>query len=374
MNACLRTISLVLLLPLLLAGCYDRMDLEDVTLPLLTGYDLDENGELIVYAIHPEFSPNATKHSRETTVSAESLRQSREQLDARAAGSILGRKTVVILIGRKLLQQENWFPLLDVVFRDSKNSLTTRIVAVDGPMPAFVQTEPQDQPLLPLMLRSMIETKSRRSESLRTTLRDFHRQMYEKGQTPAFTEAKLETGNEVMLTGTALLNRQGQYVASLTAEETTLLLLLQGSRKTPFSFVLPLEPQADGNPFTADTIGFDAIRVRSKFGTSYREDRFRFKVTIRMDVALTESLFPPSLEGDDARLEQLVSKRLEEQFRTLIDKIKALRIDPIGFGIRARAYAYPAYKQTEANWGEAMAAADIAVSVKVALKHRGPMK
>ncbi|WP_135551170.1 Ger(x)C family spore germination protein [Paenibacillus cymbidii] len=374
MNARLRATGLVLLLLPLLAGCYDRMDLEDVTLPLLTGYDLDANGKLIVYAIQPEFSQNENKRSRKITVTADSLRQSREQLDARAAGSVLGRKTLIILIGKKLLQQENWFPLLDVVFRDSKNSLTTRIVAVDGPMPAFVRTEPQDQPLLPLMLRSMIETKSRRSESLKTTLRDFHRQMYEKGQTPAITEAKLETGNEVMLTGTALLNRQGQYVASLTAEETTLLLLLQGSRKTPFSFVLPLEPQADGNPFTADTIGFDAIRVRSKYGTSYREDRFRFKVTIRMDVALTESLFPLSLEGDDARLEQLVSKRLEERFRTLIDKIKALRIDPIGFGIRARAYAYPAYKQTEANWGEAMAAADITVSVKVALKHRGPMK
>lgn len=374
MNARMRAIGLVLLLPLLLIGCYDRMDLEDVTLPLLTGYDLDANGELIVYAVHPEFSPNAPKRSRETTVAAESLRQSREQLDARSAGSVLGRKTVVMLFGKNLLQQEDWFPLLDVVYRDSKNSVTTRMVVVDGSMSDFVNMEPKDQPLLPLMLRGMIDTKHRRSESVKTTLREFHRQMHEKGQTPAITEIKQVKGNEAMITGTALLNHRGKYVASLTTEETTLLLLLQGSRKTPFSFVLPLKAQSDGNPFTADTISFDAIRVRSTFGTSYRADRFQFDVSIRMDIALTETLLPTGLEGEDARLEQMVEQQLEEHLGNLIDKIKALRIDPFGFGIRARAHAYPAYKQAEADWGEAMAAADVKVSVKPVLKHRGPMK
>ncbi|UUZ80921.1 hypothetical protein LJK88_40165 [Paenibacillus sp. P26] len=43
---------------------------------------------------------------------------------------------------------------------------------------------PADQPFLPILLRGMIETKSRRSETVKTSMQELHRQMLEKGITP----------------------------------------------------------------------------------------------------------------------------------------------------------------------------------------------
>ncbi|UUZ80922.1 hypothetical protein LJK88_40170 [Paenibacillus sp. P26] len=117
------------------AGCSDRMDIEDVTIPLLTGYDLDQHDRLLTYTKIPVFSKDAKKKSHEIGVVSRTLRESRQREDEYAPGLFQGRKILVVLLSKRSLQHENWFTLMDVYFRDAKNSITSRIAMYDGPFP-----------------------------------------------------------------------------------------------------------------------------------------------------------------------------------------------------------------------------------------------
>ncbi len=66
-----------------------------------------------------------------------------------------------------------------------------------------------------------------------------------------------------------------------------------------------------------------------------------------------------------------IEQELEQQFEHLIKKIQKKKIDPVGFGLYARAYHYKEYKKVEDNWGNALAESDINVSVKIDINSNG---
>lgn len=183
----LRTVgaSLILLAVCLASSaCTDQLSLEEAATPLALGMDLDENEKFHFYSSIPVFSKNIKKKGQEIAGEADTLRQSRSIQDAQTGGSNQGRNYQVVLLGRHFLKYEDWFPMLDVLFRDARNTVTDRVIAVDGPVKDLIYLNPPDQPLLPILLRNMIDTKTKRSETYATTVQEFHRQFYDKGLTP----------------------------------------------------------------------------------------------------------------------------------------------------------------------------------------------
>ncbi|MDF2725865.1 MAG: germination protein Ger(x)C family, partial [Paenibacillus sp.] len=112
-------------------GCYDRLDLEEAGSPFLVGYDLDKNDQMLVYVMTPLFGKEEGKPTQKIDVEAKTSREAREKEDARSAGVFQGRKIQIILIGKRMLEHDDWFQMLDVFFRDSRNSLTPRVVVFD---------------------------------------------------------------------------------------------------------------------------------------------------------------------------------------------------------------------------------------------------
>lgn len=127
-------IILIAMVVVIISSCSDRLDMEDASFALLVGFDLDKEGEFIVYSTSPVFSKNVEKKTRELRVKPQTNRQSREKQDSYTQGVFQGRSIQVILLSKRILQQENWFQLTDVWFRDPKNALTPRIIAFDGPL------------------------------------------------------------------------------------------------------------------------------------------------------------------------------------------------------------------------------------------------
>ena len=68
------------------------------------------------------------------TVRALSLREARAKLDDMFEGAATGRKLQTVLLGKRLLKHEGWYPLLDVLYRDTKNTITADVVYVNDPV------------------------------------------------------------------------------------------------------------------------------------------------------------------------------------------------------------------------------------------------
>ncbi|TMV50008.1 Ger(x)C family spore germination protein [Paenibacillus mesophilus] len=357
-----------------IAGCYDRVDLEEQTSSFLVGIDLDRDNKLVVYASNPVFSSHAEKKSQELGLNAGTLRQSRSALEARTLGFLSYRKVQVILIGKRILEHEDWYRLLDVIMRDTKNPLTQRMVAFNGTLSDIVNLNPKDQPTIPILLRGMVDTKSARSETVKTTFQELDRLFYEKGITPYLSEVVLDPNKEVTMSGTTLLDKKGKYAASLNMPDTVLLHILQNEVKRPVSLTIRIPGHSKSGPFGTDRVSFNAENVKTKFSTSYAEERFKFGIDIRMSISLSERLIPIDAQKEGERLESLIAEQLQNRFESLIRTIQSHRIDPVGLGIYARAYESSRYKDVQDNWGEALAKADINVSVKVTIRSTGPVK
>ncbi|ANY68447.1 hypothetical protein BBD42_19695 [Paenibacillus sp. BIHB 4019] len=373
MSRIITRLAIVTVMSLLLASCGDQLNLENATTPLVLGMDLDKNNKFHFYLTAPVFSKNIKKKSSEMTGVAKTLRQSRSEQDAQTAGSTQGRNYQIILIGKRMLEHEGWFQMLDVVYRDARNTITDRVVVVDGSVPEMLYLNLPDQPMLPILLRGMVDSTSSHSETVSTTAHELHRQFLDKGVTPYASQVKI-IGGKVRIQGTALMSQEGIYKGLLDAQETVLLRILQKNALPGFSLSYQLPEEPKKTPFATNTVSFSAGKVKTKIKTGFKNNRFKYDIKISMVVGLSEHLFPFDVYHDSKQLEDMISQQVTAHFNALIAKFQKLKIDPIGLGVYARAYEYQAYKKAEDEWSEVLSQADITVKAKVKIAAMGPIK
>lgn len=308
---------------LLVSGCGDRRELEDLTVILMTGIDLDEKGNLLIYESSPVFSREAKDKEEEYGIKALTLRQARVKMDAVVSALSVGGKTQLVLLSKKLLEQKDWFRLFDSSFRDAKNSINARVVAVDGPVAEVIKFYPRDKPRLPLHLVKLIDTSARRNLTVKTTMQELQRQMTDKGLTPYITEIRKE--KEIKLNGTALLNEQGNYVTRLEPQENMLLRMLQGQGKGEMPMTVSIPDIQSTGPIKLNELSFAVRKVSTKVKTGWQDDRFSFQLAVNLSVVLTEKAIPPGEKLDEQELERIIQEQMQNQLTAFVHKIQKLR-------------------------------------------------
>ncbi|MGN7469470.1 Ger(x)C family spore germination protein [Brevibacillus sp. SAFN-007a] len=356
----------------LLTGCMDRIDLEDATITLMTGVDLDEKNELLVYLSSPVFSKEAKDKEEEYGVKVESLRQARGRFDGVVTALTLSGKIQVFVIGKKLLEHPDWFRLLDVMFRDARFTVNARVIICDGPIKDLFHFSPTDKPRLPLHLTRLLDKANQRNLTVKTTVQEFHRQMFEKGETPVLAEIK--KGKSLKVLGTALLKQDGRYATLLEARDTMLLQMIRHGKQGETSLTIPLLANADKHPIIKERLTFLVNGINRRVKTSYRNNQFQFDVKMKLRVSISERLFPFHMEKDYKKMEQLISEELRKEFAHLVKKCQESGTDPFGFGVYARAYEYEAWKKVKDDWPKAFANADVRIVPEVSILGDGVIK
>ncbi len=356
-----------------LAGCYDKVDMEDVSFSLVVGIDANEENGIRTFTTIPVFSKNAKKKSQELKVEARTLREGRDKFDAFSIGSFNGRKAQVIVFSKRFVREvPDWFRYVDVFFRDGRNPITPKLVVYDGDLEQLFHYQSPDQPMLPLMLIGMIESTSSRSESVKTTLQELHRQMYDPGQTPYLAEMSIE--QDAKMKGTALLDKKGKYATTLSLRETTYLRMLQKTSGPSVNMTLPLPTSLTKSSPDKSWISLVTERVHTRIKPSYSGGRFRFDIGIRISASVIEKLSHIDLDKLQKQAEAACAKEIRAKFEDLIDKLQKNAVDPVGFGIYARAYQYKAFLQVKDDWGKAFSESDVRVKVQVSFADEGSVK
>ncbi|EJR27441.1 Ger(x)C family spore germination protein [Bacillus mycoides] len=364
-----KVLCCILLSVFMMTGCFDQRNVEDVSLTLVLGIDLDRNNNLLVYMSSPVFNKEAKVKEEITGVKSVTIRNSRDKFDATVMALTSGSKTQVILVGKRLLKQKNWMKYLDPFYRDPKNTVTARVVAVDGPVSDVIFHSPKDKPRLPLYLTKLVDTAASRNITVKTTLQELHEQKADKGLTANITEMKKK--NKIWVTGTALLDKKGRYKLTLKPDENKLLRILQQGNTGDFSFTMPIKIKADSQD--KDWISFTAYSIKVKTKTRH-DNHFIFNVDVKMSIGITERLFSFNTRKDAAKLQKAIETKLEADFNQLIKKIQTAQIDPIGLGGYARTYTYPEWKKVQKKWNNELAKGDVNVKVNVKLGAMGTIK
>ncbi|MGG3840342.1 Ger(x)C family spore germination protein [Paenibacillus thiaminolyticus] len=368
------TIVILLLIVLPLPGCASYTTIENMTLSLLLGIDLDEEGNLLLAISSPVFSKEAEDNEEEFEVRSTTLRHSREEFDKRALGMTIAGKTQIVVVGKRLAAEENWAALLDPFYRDTRSTVSARVVYFDGPISDLIRYSAKDKPRLPLYLSKLVDTGLQRNETTKTTIQEFHRHLHEKGLTPSITA--LRKDEELALTGTALLDKSSRFKMLANSDETKLIYILRNKTKGEFPFTLRLPMSPGKGPENVDMkqLSINLHSIKPKIQARYAQGRFVFDVNVRSIVYVTERLFPFDVMSPYHELEQKIAANLEEQFNSLIRKLQKARIDPAGFGMYARAQAYPQWKKAKEHWEDYFEEATVNVKVKVKIVGMGAVK
>ncbi|MCM3782282.1 Ger(x)C family spore germination protein [Neobacillus mesonae] len=367
------TASMCFVLFFMLTGCSnDKTNIDEATVPLSMGLDVIED-KLHYYISAPVFSKDIQKKSREGEGIAEGLRQSRNQQDSQFPGSVAGRNFQVVVVGQQLLQYKNWFKILDVTFREPRNTVTDRIIAYNGPVADVIHFQAKDQPPISVFLRALIDSGSKRSTTVKTTAQELHRQLNDRGMTPSISEIMIENG-KIQLKGTALLSQEGQYRGSLTYQETTLLKILKNEVEPGVSLTFPVEGIKEQLPFNTDLVSFSADNISAKIKSSHENGRFKYIVKVDSKIGITEKFLEFELIENSEEMAYRLSEEMKRSIEKLIKKFQKLKVDPVGFGLYSRAYQYPFYKEAENRWGDELSDAQFEVEVHLRIGSSGAVE
>lgn len=356
-----------------ITGCGSgKTNLEDATVPLALGLDVKDQ-KLHYYVSAPVFSKDIQKKSREAEGLAEGLRSSKNQQDAQFPGSVGGRNFQVIVVGKELLKYKDWFKVLDVTFRDPRNTITDRIIAVDGPVSDIFNFQSKDQPPILIFLKAIVESGSKISTTVSTTAQELHRQLYDRAMTPAISEIKIEN-NKIMLKGTTLLSQQAQYRTSLTYQETSLLQILKKEAGSGINLTFPVDKLQQTVPYNIDKVSFTLGGTSVKIKSSHVNGKFRYKVKVKSIIAITEKFLEFELQDNFGDMEKKLSEGMKVAIEKLIEKFQQHEIDPVGFGFYARAFQYPLYKEVQDNWGKELSRAQFDVEVNLRIAATGSVE
>ncbi|MGG1517623.1 Ger(x)C family spore germination protein [Paenibacillus oryzisoli] len=370
-HLCRRTPGLLLLCALLalLPGCQDRLALENITLVLTLGIDLDSNNDLVFYASSPVFNKEAKEKNEVSTVSALTLKDARNELEGRVSALISSGKIQNIVVGKRVLSHPGWFRLLDMVYRDPKTTVTARVIAFDGAVKDMIYFAPRDKRRMPLHLAKLVDTAHDRNLVQLTTLFELHRQMYEKGMTPylSFITKK----DELVAAGTALLTKKGTFAYTLSHKENQYLQMLQDEKEGPLSLTLPLPEQDGESLFNTGAVSFYVLELKRSLHTRYADGRFHFDITLAMPIQLTEKLFEFDVFQHAPKLEAQINAEMTKDISALIANLQKHELDPIGLGLYARGHAFHEWEKVKDDWGHAFAQAEITVHVQASIKNMG---
>ena len=365
--------TLVLLLCLLLtfvtAGCNDKVNIEDITMALILGVDLNDQGEVEMYISSPVFSEEAKEKSENFKVKTVSIREARNYYDTMATGITAGGKLQTILIGHKVLEESEWTSIFDLLFRDAKTRLNAHVAIVNGSVKDIINFSPKDKPRISIFIPQLIDTANLRNVAFRTTLRSFNQQVLDKGITPFLPE--LTFNKNVQITGTVLLKDNNVYKRTLPLYETQLLKILNGNINGQLSLTIPVDMKQKGTKtFPKNRASFFVQKVEKKVKKHFKNGKYQFNVNLEIPVEITES--PIKLTGKNTgKLEKKIEENLQNDLNDFVNSLRKDKVDPVGFGILARSFKYDQWKKVDNNWVNAFQKADIKIKVKLIITDRG---
>jgi Ger(x)C family germination protein len=351
-----------------LSGCNDKTNIEDITMTLMLGIDLNENNELIIYSSNPVFDKEVSDKNEEYSVNASSLREGRGELDSLLAGTISKGKMQVLLIGKKVLQSENWFELLDTLYRDSFSSINCKVLIVEESVADVIYSSPSDKIRLPLHMAKLVETGDKRHITRETTLHNVQSDHYSKTKTGSIPRITYKD-NTINLSGFTLLNHKDMHVSDIDQYEGELLQLLSNTKLDQL-FLTTTFSKENTTPFQTKLLSYNVGDIKRKVKVTYENEQFVFKTDYSLAVYIKEALNKNPYKGKE-KIEKELEEKLTADFTKLVISFQENAIDPIGFGEYARAFHYKHWEKVSDNWGEAFGESNINFDVDVTIKDEG---
>lgn len=346
-------------------GCGMKTQLDELTLALTVGLDEGKNGNLLIYSISPVFNKEAKNIYEVIRTVGMTPRDGRSKANAFASGKILGGKVQNVIASKAFVKKRDIFPYLDVFYRDPKNSITANFIVFDGSLKDLMYIRLEDKPRLSVAIRDVIVTAHIGKQTTRVNMLEFQRSSLDRAQTSFAPILKVHKG-DLIAGGIALFNRQRKYVGSLSQKESPYFAILKKNVKPATSLTFQTKKQKEYVSISVEHGDFS-------YKPSFRNGAFHFDVRMKLGVIVTESTTYIDMKKEKKKVEKWLAKEIQKQLESVVKKMQKYEVDPVGFGLYARAYEYKQF-QKQKSWPKAFAKAKIDIHPTVEIISYGVLQ
>ncbi|PFN17572.1 Ger(x)C family spore germination protein [Bacillus cereus] len=374
MIQCRTTIITIVITCICFTGCVQRVPLENAALILLIGLDTNPTGDLIIGASMPIFKENKQKQTVEYMVKAASVYEGFSKISTQSDNFVTSSKADIILISKNFTKNHNWMNVLDSSSRDPYSTINANVVIIEGNLQNIFNIKPKSDTILPLYVSGIVQSSIKNNLAVPSTVQQLIREKKGFGETQIIPIIEGKT-NRVRTNGIAFLNSKGEYATEISSKEVPLFNLIYSKRnkgRTILHISLPYKTM-NKEPNTSLFVQ----KSKRQIDVDFKKGKFIFDINLNMTVSLIERLNKKGIESSSKdtqeinKLEKEIERQLNNKIASIMKKITAHKIDPIGLAYYVRAYKNKEWKQIQSNWLEVLAKSEIRVKTRVNISNTG---
>jgi spore germination protein KC len=370
-------VILLVMCMLILTGCWDQDLLKDTRLAVGIGYDQLDNGELLQTTDIrvPKIDSGGTGRPAMTAVIMKSTgatpRQSRMSLEKEVAGNYAPNKVLVYIIGEELAKKDI-YPIFDVLYRYPRNSLGAKIVIAKGRAEEIISLKIVEEKLISDALLKIIESGEDDTFIPRLSVQSVCPVLFNAGQDFALPKIEKSDNDQITITGMALFNGKKYTGVDLTADNSSMLLILnnEASKLTRFNLKVNPEENRETNQFV--NVHVFPKKHDLKINIS-KSNQVSVDVKIHLKVHVTEhALNNLSSKRSIESLSKKINEQLTKKAQEVITEIQRANCDYLGIGRRVQAYYPKAWAAMD--WNQVYPAIQITPTIEIQIVETGIIK
>jgi len=356
----------------LLSGCWDQDYLKDARLVYGSALDLTDEGKIhSTMAVREVSGGGAQVNPVDEFYSAEgeTVVQLRDKLDRQMSGKYRPYKNRILLLGEDLVKRD-LFAIMDFLYRDPKAALNASLAVTEGKSSDYILMGKVGKTLIAEYLKELIDSEQEKTiipeENIQTILKEMYDPACDFGL-PYIR--KKDQGIEVG--GIALFHGQ-RMTGLITVDEQvllTLLLLMDGYQGKVAQITEKVG--SEGEMPIEQFIVIDVAKAKRE--TIIQPDPVRkIKVQIPVKLSVSVAEYPHNQLDEEQvvmRLNGILSKKLTERAKQVIQKLQAANCDYFGIGLDVRAFHPDLWKKV--SWEKDFPQIKIEPQVQVEIMGHG---
>jgi Ger(x)C family germination protein len=333
-----RKLPILLLLCILLTGCWDQHLMKNAILVQVLSYDLTTNDEFLLGVSIPiieEPSGGAQALVQSETFSAVGLtpRESRKKIAREISGTLDTSKNKLILFGEQIAVNDI-YPTLDVIWRDPRNSLGATLGIVEGKAVDLLKIKPKHKTNVSEYIQDALTSAEENTIIPNETIQTLASELLDPGEDIVLPHLKTNSKKSAVVVGLALMNDR-KYVGNLNPQDSTLLLLMKNRKGQYARFTTQVndEEQLKVNNY----ISFNVQHMKRKLKVQVKDGNVFVNLNLNLKINIEE--YPKgNVPTQIGRLNEVLSQKLTADAERVIDTLQQVNCDTFGIGRRLMAF------------------------------------
>ncbi|REE89010.1 spore germination protein KC [Paenibacillus taihuensis] len=361
---------------LLLSGCWDRTEINDLAFITGSAFDLSKSGKYIlsIQIAIPQGgtgSGDTGQQEKFFVLSAEGSNASEafELIQKKSSRRLFTAHRSVIFIGESL-GRRGINDVLDVFAHDPRQRLRTYIMVVKGGEgKRILETR---YPFEQVSVESIKELEGLDTE-VAVTLRDYYISASSQGISPVMGVIEPEVNPQ----GGEKRNELYRQAGTAIFKDAKLVGILNGNETSGFLWAADRMKQGRINavlPNGQGIVGIVLNATKRRMVTEVQGDKVKVKLKLQGKGSIVENNthLDVSRPKNRALVEQVLEKSIEEQVRHLISQLqKKYRADSLGIGQELYREHPKLWKQLQNSWEDKFPEAEVSVAVQLSILGSG---